>query len=105
MPFLIDTLTDPERAEARETMRPLHLAYLVRKADIVLAAGAKLEDDGSLGSGSFYLIDVETREDAEAFLRADPYAEAGLIRAATLVRVRKGFFDRQQIQGSAAVPR
>jgi uncharacterized protein len=97
MPFLIDTVIDPSQAAEREAARPQHLAYLNEAAVLVLAAGAKLQDDGSVGAGSFYLIDVETRAEAEAFLAADPYARAGLIRAASLTRVRKGFFAGRQV--------
>ena len=54
MPYLIDTSIDPAKAAERAQVRPRHLAYLSSKASLVLAAGAKLEDDGSAGSGSFY---------------------------------------------------
>jgi uncharacterized protein len=97
MPFLIDTETDGSRAAERDATRPQHLAYLNDAGAVVLAAGAKLADDGTVGSGSFYLLDVETRAEAEAFLAADPYALAGLIRSAALTRVRKGFFAGRQV--------
>jgi uncharacterized protein len=104
MPYLIDTTIDPTKAIERAQLRPRHLAYLNSKAALLLASGAKLEDDGSVGSGSFYLVELETRAEAEAFLAEDPYARAGLISAATYTRVRKGFFDHRQVQAAVGTP-
>ncbi|MCW6506959.1 YciI family protein [Lichenifustis flavocetrariae] len=97
MPYLIDTTMDLAKAAERAQVRPQHLAYLTSNASLVLAAGAKLEDDGLVGSGSFYLVELETRAAAEAFLADDPYAQFGLIASATFTRVRKGFFDHRQV--------
>lgn len=93
MAFLIESFISPTNMEARERVRPEHVAYLTGEAHRLLAAGAKLADDGGMGPGSFYLVDVETRAEAEAFLAADPYAKAGLIERSTMTRVRVGFYD------------
>ena len=43
---------------------------------------AKLNDDGSDGGGGVYIVDVETREAAQAFIEADPFYTAELFAAA-----------------------
>lgn len=96
MPYLIETFIPPTHDAMRNATRPTHVAYLEAHVDVVLAAGAKLRDDGTVGDGSFYLLDVETREEAERFVAADPFAQAGLIERMTVTRMRKAFFDRRR---------
>jgi uncharacterized protein len=97
MPYLIDTTIPADRARLREGARPAHLAYLEANAERLLAAGAKLPDADAADDGSFYLIEVETRHEAELFLAADPYMLTGLITAARYTRVRKGFFNHRRV--------
>ena len=102
MPFLIDATDREGQAETRQRVRPDHLAYLGRSVHMILAAGAKLSDDGSTPLGSFYLVDLEERAAAQAFIGADPYMVAGVFGDVRLTRVRKGFFDGAQVAASAA---
>ncbi len=97
MPYLIDTVIPPSRATERNAVRPQHLAYLEANKELLLACGAKLADDGSAGDGSFYLLDVESRADAEAFISRDPYCALGLVASMTLTRVRKGFYNYERV--------
>jgi uncharacterized protein YciI len=93
MPFLIDASDKPGQAALRQKVRPEHLEYLNSKVHLLLAAGAKLSDDGATPQGSFYLVDVEDRAAAQQFIDADPYVRNGVFGAVTLTRVRKGYFD------------
>jgi uncharacterized protein YciI len=102
MPYLIDTVIPAARLAERDAVRPDHLAYLEANVAVLLAAGAKLKEDGSVGEGSFYLVDVETRDEAERFIAGDPYAKVGLIASMTLTRVRTGFFDRARAKPAAS---
>ena len=47
--------------------------------------------------GSFYLVDVEDRAAAQAFIDGDPYVRNGVFGPITLTRVRRGFFDRARV--------
>jgi uncharacterized protein YciI len=93
MPFLIDATDKPDSAELRAKTRPEHLEFLKASLPKLLAAGAKLSDDGATSWGSAYIVDVETRAEAEAFINADPFTKAGLFGAVNITRWRKGFFD------------
>ncbi len=93
MPYLIETWDNPGSQALRAEARPPHLAFLAENAAKLLACGAKLADDGSDGGGSFYIVDVETREEAETFLAADPFAKAGLFARHTITRWRKAYLD------------
>ena len=101
MPFLIDTTDRPGTASLREEIRPAHLDYLVASTSMLLAAGAKLSDDGKTALGSFYIVDTDSRAGAQAFIDADPFAVAGLFETIVITNWRKGFFNfaRQPASG------
>ena len=78
MPFAIITRDKPGHAHVREAHQTAHKAYLDRHRDSLLAAGAMLEDDGLSAHGGVLLLDLESREAAENFVRNDPFSKAGL---------------------------
>ena len=60
-------------------------AYELANQDIILTAGSLREDDKETKTGSVFILDLETRAEAEAFLAADPATKAGL-RGPVLLR-------------------
>lgn len=93
MPFLIETYDAPERAHVRQDRYAEHLNFLSTKAELLLACGAKLSDDGNHADGGLYLVDVETREEAEAFIAEDPFSRGNLFREVVVRRWRKAYLD------------
>lgn len=93
MPYLIETYDSPERAHIRKQFYSEHLAFLRENAGLLLACGAKLDDDGEQADGGIYLVDLETREDAEAFLARDPFSENNLFREVVVQRWRKAYLN------------
>ncbi|WP_246438277.1 YciI family protein [Lipingzhangella halophila] len=90
---MVETHDKPDSQELRERVRPEHLDFLAEHARLLLACGAKLTDDGSGASGGLYLLDVDTREEAEAFIAADPFSRAGLFSRVEVTRWRKAYLD------------
>jgi uncharacterized protein len=78
-------------------MRPEHLAFLEEHKAMLLACGAKLQDDGSDAGGGIYIIDVEDRPEAEAFIAADPFSKAGLFQRVQITRWRKAYLDWRNV--------
>jgi uncharacterized protein YciI len=93
MPYLIETFDKPHSAALRQAVRDKHLDFLEENKSLLLACGAKIEDDGTGGTGSVYIVDVETRAEAEDFVNRDPFAEAGLFERMTVTRWRKAYLD------------
>ncbi len=93
MPFMIVANDAPGVAELRAKVRPAHIAYLEANLDKIVAAGAMLADDGKTAIGSLYLIDTDHREEAEQFIRHDPYMQKGVFAGFEATRWRKGVFD------------
>jgi uncharacterized protein len=71
----------------------VHLAFLAQNDTLLLACGAKLNDDGSSAGGGIYIVDVETREEAERFIAQDPFTHVGLFENVKIVRWRKAYVD------------
>src|SRR3546814_15120564 len=49
MPYLIETFDKPHTQALRQALRDKHLDYLEDNKKLLLACGAKLEDDGTGG--------------------------------------------------------
>lgn len=94
MPFLIVATDRPDSMALRQQVRPDHLAHLEANADKLVLAGARWSDDGQTCLGSVLVVDVETREEAEAFAAADPYATAGLFAHVEVTAYRVAFLDK-----------
>ncbi|SNB68787.1 hypothetical protein SAMN07250955_106242 [Arboricoccus pini] len=95
MPYMIETFDKDNHQEVRAKNRPEHLEFLRREAAKLLACGAKLLEDGVTATGSFYIVDVETRAEAETFLAADPYSKADLFKEVRITKWRKAILDRK----------
>ena len=93
MPYMIETFDKPDTGELRQQLRPAHLDFLEENKKMLLACGARLLDDGRTGAGSFYIGDVETREEAQAFIDGDPFTSGGLFERIVLNRWRKAYLN------------
>jgi uncharacterized protein YciI len=97
MPFLIDAVDKPNAKEIRAKARPDHLAFLDANVSRLIAAGAKLSDDGETALGSTYILDTDDRKTAEDFIAGDPFSKAGLFGSVVITRWRKGYFDFKKV--------
>lgn len=93
MPWMIETFDKEGCADLRSQLRPVHLDYLEANKVLLLACGAKLDDAGQAASGGLYLLDVDSREEAQAFIEADPFHQGGLFQRVEVLRWRKAYLD------------
>lgn len=93
MPYFIETFDKPDHQHVRQANRPEHLAFLEANKTLLLACGAKLNDDGGDGGGGVYIVDVDTRAAAQAFIEADPFHKAALFAEVRITRWRKAYLD------------
>jgi hypothetical protein len=97
MPYAIQTVDRPGHAHLRAATRTVHVEYLTARKDMLLAAGALIDDDGSGGHGGILIVDTEDRAVAERFAAEDPFTKAGLFEKVTITRWRKAFFNRERL--------
>jgi uncharacterized protein YciI len=93
VPYLIETFDFPERTHIRQERYQEHLDFLSENAGLLLACGAKLSDDGNSANGGIYLVDLETREEAEAFIARDPFSQGNLFHKVGIRRWRKAYLN------------
>lgn len=91
MPYIIETFDKPGTLDLRAATRDAHLDFLAENAPLLLACGAKLDDDGNTAGGGLYVVELETRAEAEAFIAADPFYKAGLFERVSITRWRKAY--------------
>jgi uncharacterized protein YciI len=80
MPWLVvsnDSEVGPAIRADKEVMAA-HWQYELSIKDRVIAAGSLRTDDGITPTGSPLIVDVETPEEAQALIEADPATKAGL---------------------------
>jgi uncharacterized protein len=93
MPFMIETWDRPDAAAVRAKTRPAHIAYLEANLEKLLAAGAKLADDGETALGTLYIVTTNDRNEAQHFVAEDPFTKAGVPGQIVVTRWRKAIFD------------
>ena len=95
MPYLIETFDKPGHQQLRRDMRDEHLRFLEANKALLLACGAKLADDGSDLGGGLYVVDLDTRDEAERFIADDPFSRVQLFERVTITRWRKAYLAGQ----------
>ncbi|KCV61959.1 MULTISPECIES: YciI family protein [Bordetella] len=93
MPYIIETFDKPGSLDVRQQHRNAHLQFLDQHKHLLLACGAKLDDDGKDLGGGLYVVDVDTRAAAERFIQADPFHLAGLFERVAITRWRKAYVN------------
>lgn len=91
MPYIIETFDKPNSLALRMAHRAEHLQYLDAHKALLLACGAKLHDDGTDLGGGLYVLDVDTRDAAQAFIENDPFWKAQLFSEVKITRWRKAY--------------
>lgn len=78
MLFMAYCTDDPQKPDLRMQTRPGHVDWLKANDATIKVAGPWLTDDGETPIGSLLIIEGESVDAMQAFLKSDPYAEAGL---------------------------
>lgn len=93
MPYMIETFDRPGTLDLRAATRDAHLAFLDAHKHLLIACGAKLDEAGNAAGGGLYVVALESRAEAEAFIAADPFYQAGLFERVVIHRWRKAYVD------------
>jgi uncharacterized protein YciI len=67
-----------------------HRAYLAKAPIRTLISGPLVEADGTTMKGSFFMLEVQSREEVERFQQDDPLYKAGIWET----RIVEAFFKR-----------
>ena len=97
MAFVITTYDKPDHVHVRDRIRQEHLRYLEANVTKVIAGGGLFNDEGTVVIGGLLIIDVETRAEAEEFIRNDPFTAGDLFARVEISRWKRSFFDFKRI--------
>ncbi|KCX36316.1 YCII-related domain protein [Acinetobacter sp. 263903-1] len=90
MPYVVETWDKIDHQLLRKKLRQDHLDYLNQNLELLLACGAKLDDNGQDLGGGIYIIDVASREAAQKFIEQDPFYIGGALLHKAIL---EGFFS------------
>ncbi len=77
--------------DLRARHKDAHYAYLeTNRGKLLFRGGMKDEATGAF-IGGLLILDVETREEAEGFLAADPFAQAGMLAEFRIERLAPAY--------------
>lgn len=68
----------PERFAERALHMADHLAFLASHGDRVVASGALRDTEDGVPQGGIWILNMQSKADAESFYQADPFWKAGL---------------------------
>ena len=81
----------PGSAPLRDVHRIAHMAYLEANVGRIVLAGPLKAEDGVASTGAIFILDVATREDAEAFVDADAFNTGGVYESVVIRPFKKVF--------------
>jgi uncharacterized protein YciI len=92
MLFAVIRHDKPNSLSLRLFERPKHLEYLKTVLDKIMYGGALIDGEGGQ-IGSVLIIDVASKEEAEAFAGADPFVDVDLFASTSIQRFKTVFGD------------
>ena len=80
MPWLVVSNDSENSASIRadQSVMDAHWQYELSIKDRIIAAGSLRSDNGVTPTGSLLILDVNSRDEAQALIDADPATRAGL---------------------------
>ncbi|GAC1339578.1 MAG: YciI family protein [Candidatus Dormibacteria bacterium] len=85
--------------ERRRLLLDDHRKYVDEHADGIVFSGPLVADDGGTRTGQVFVIRVQGRAAAEAFVEADPLATGGVFGSIDVSRVLPRFRDGERCAG------
>lgn len=80
MTYIIETWDKKDHQFLRNQLLFKHQNYLNQQLNTLVAYGDKLDETSGVITGSFYILNVETRAQAQQFIQADPLFLEGLLQ-------------------------
>lgn len=82
-----------DTATLRKELQVVHRGYLNDWADKICFSGPQQDEHGNGFVGSVFLLNVGSYQEAEEFIRHEPYNAAGVFMSVTVRRLSRGRFN------------
>lgn len=86
-------------AALREKHLKVHREYLDTWREAIFFSGPLQSDDASAALGSLFILNVESRTEAEKFIHNETFYGAGIFAKVTIRRMRKGRYNAALLEG------
>ncbi len=93
MAWMVTFDDEPSRAGLRATHTDKHLAYVRSVADRIVCSGAVRAAADGPQTGGMWIIDLPTREAAQALFEGDPFFQGGLRANVRMAHWTKGVWE------------
>jgi uncharacterized protein len=78
---------------ARGGLLTVHRNYLDANVPNIFFSGPLQSDDAEQSLGSLFILNVKSRDEAQAFIDNEPFNNAGVFEKVNIFRIRKGRFN------------
>ena len=89
--FVVIATDRAESTPLREASLAEHRRYVDDRAASIVVSGPLVADDADTRTGQFYVLEVASRNVAEAFVNGDPFARAGVFAHVEITRLLPKF--------------
>jgi uncharacterized protein YciI len=92
--FIFYSLDDRNKLAIRTALLSVHREYLAQYADKIAFAGPLFDKDGETIAGSLLALDFQSLDEAQQFIKEEPYSKAGLYASITIKEFRNRWPQR-----------
>ena len=97
MPFAISFVDAPDVLEKKRQIRSVHIDYVMQNVGRIITSGGYFPDDDDFPNGGLIILDVATRQEAEDYIKSDPFLLNGIFNEYTIRRWKKFVFDHKRV--------
>ena len=98
MLWIISCIDKPNSAALRGELLATHRKYLDGWNDKIFFSGPQETDDGTQFIGSFFILNVPSRAEAQRYIEGETFYVAGLFESVTIRRLKKGRFHPEVVE-------
>jgi uncharacterized protein len=93
MLWAICCLDKTDTTVTRGELLKVHRKYLDANVPNIFFSGPLQSDDAEQSLGSLFILNVKSRDEAQAFINNEPFNNAGVFEKVIIFRMRKGRFN------------
>lgn len=100
MTYLVYCIYQKGTEALREALAEGHKAHFAQHLPMVIYGGSLKADDGETGIGSLFVLNCDSRQEVEDFLRDDPYHQQdGMYQSVTIHNMKVMIKEGGQREG------
>lgn len=93
MLWAVYCIDKPNTAATRDQYLQVHRDYLDTAMSYLFFSGPLQTDDAGASLGSLFILNAQSRDEAQRFVDGEPFNKVGVFEKVTIHRMRKGRFN------------